>query len=341
MALFGKRRDTSEAGIERFWTWWNDEGARAAGMGTGDPAVAAQVTDRIQQIDDGLAWEFGAGTESAHLLVVTAGGDPDLRAVARRWLRAAPEGDLVWAYADTRQPVTDPEGHSIQLRDATFDLAQARVAVQRQGTRVDVGFYHPQLEAVPQQQRLAVAFLALDAALGEAATETWIGELSPMTDAPVDGFGLSGLRAVVRDLRAEFTAPDGRPVWLALHGTGPRGTVMARAQVPLAAAWAPHLNQHLSITVPYEDSTDDGLPGAEAMPALRTLQDHIDERLEGQGMVVAHEYSGGVCTVHVYVAGDTPAADQARAAVAGWPQGRAKVSASDDPGWAAVAHLRG
>lgn len=341
MALFGKRRDTSGEAIADFWSWWTDGGSGQVAMAPGEDQTAVTLAKRVQAIHDGLAWELAPGSDAAHLLVVTADGDPELRAVARRWLTAAPPADFVWSYADSRQPVPTVPGHRITLGGQDFDLGDVQVGVRRSGSRLDVTVHHPQLEQVPEESRITLCFLALDTALGEEMTETWIGELAPSTVPPLDGFGLAGLRAVVRDLRDEFTREDGEPHWISLQGTGPRGPVTASAQVPLAAAWAPQLDQHIVVAVPYRERNPEGLPPEDKLAELERLQRHVTERLEGQGRVVAHECSGGLCLLHVYAAGSTPAADQVKAAVAGWPDGTVKVSVEADPGWSGVAHLRG
>ncbi|TWE12612.1 DUF695 domain-containing protein [Rudaeicoccus suwonensis] len=344
MPLFGKRRADAGPAIDQFWQWWHAQGARQASAAVGetpDPALVTELTERVVAIRPGLAWELAPGSASAQLLIVTADGDPDLRATARRWLRAAPEADVVWSYADSRQPVADIAGRTLNVDGGEIALDRALVGVRRQTTRVDVTFYHPGFADLPEQQRLSVCFLALDAAIGEEATETWIGELTPATHPPIDGFGLAGLRAVVRDLKAEHLDVDGEPAWMELRGQGRKGAVSGGAQVPLAAAWAPQLNSHVSIAVPYADRDEAGLPGPAATEALRSLQRHVTERMEGAGRVVAFESSAGLHVMHAYVEGDSHAAEQIRAAVRGWPDGQVTVAVEDDPGWSGVAHLRG
>lgn len=341
MALFGKRRDTTGDAIEAFWTWWSEGGSSQVAMADPETGTAPLLDPRVHAIDSGLAWEIAPGSESAHLLVVTADGDPELRSVARRWLAAAPPAEFVWTYADSRQPATTIAGRVLKFEGHEFDLGAVQVGVRRTGSRVDVTVYHPQLSEVSEEQRLGVCFIALDTALGEEMTETWIGELQPITTPPLDGFGLTGLRAVVRDLREEFIDTDGRPQWISLQGTGPRGPVSAGAQVPLAAASAPQLDQHIVVAVPYSEREEDGLPSPATVAELERLKSHVTERLEEQGQVVAHECSGGVCLVHVYADGTTPAAEQIKAAVTGWPDGSVTVSVESDPGWSGVAHLRG
>jgi len=341
MAFFGKRRDTTGEAIQDFWAWWNDGGSGQVAMADTPGEQAHLLGPRVQAIASGLAWELAPGSDAAQLLVVTADGDPELRATARRWLAAAPPSDFVWSYADSRQPAAAIDGRSISLDGAELDLGAVQVGVRRAGSRLDVTVYHPQMEQVPQDKRITLCFLALDTALGEEMTETWIGELAPVTTPPLDGFGLTGLRAVVRDLREEFTDDDGEPQWISLQGNGPRGPVIAGAQVPLAAAWAPQLDQHIVVAVPYRDRDADALPGVGASAELDRLRHHVSERLEGQGRVVAYECSGGLCLVHVYADGSTPAVDQIKAAVIGWPDGSVKVNEEADPGWSGVAHLRG
>src|SRR4051812_48683983 len=120
MALFKRTpkqspADRQRAAIDGFWAWWADEGrSLASGSVSGDVSSAtlvAAITPRVHAIDDGLAWERSPGSSSRHRLTVTAAGDPDLRAPARRWRASAPPADDEWAFADTRQPVADVDGY--------------------------------------------------------------------------------------------------------------------------------------------------------------------------------------------------------------------------------------
>jgi len=346
MGIFGRREGSlrSATAVREFWAWWNDAGASmcASAVGTDDTeAMAEALALRVDAIDDGLAWEIAAGSSSAHVLVVSPDGDPELRALARRWLKAAPEANFVWSYADSRQPVSDLAGCELQIAGRDIALSDVVVGVQRRTSRLDVTAYHPVMSELNDHEQMRLTFLALDAALGEEATETWIGELSPATAPPLDGFGLSGLRATVRDLREEFVGDDGEPTWLVLQGETPYGPLMASTQVPLAAAWAPELDTHIGVSVPYADQDDNGQPGPRSLGNLRAIEDHVVARLEGQGRLVAHETTRGVRLLHFYVNGGTPAAEQVKAAVQAWDEGRVRVRAESDPGWAQVQHLRG
>ena len=345
MGLFngrGKSRDdgTRQAeAITRFWQWWSDEGmARSSSaLADAEPSrIVAEVSAQVEAIAHDLAWEFAKGDTSMHRLVVTADGDPALRATARRWLDAAPEADMFWSYADARPPMIDIDEAVLELDSVRLPLAQTRVGVRRSGTRVDVQVHHPRITELNPGAQTTFCFLAIDAAVGETMTETWIGELQPALVAPIDGFGLSGLRAVVRDLAREF---DGDARWVVLEGTSQLGPVRVLARVPLAAASAPTLDEAVVVTVAYEAGAD-GLPTDDAEQALEGFRAHLVERLEEQGELVAVVMTGGRCELDFYVDSTRTGAAQLTAAARAW-SGKVDTQVERDPGWSRVAHLRG
>ncbi|CAN7285649.1 DUF695 domain-containing protein [Knoellia sp. LjRoot47] len=331
-----------QGAIDAFWQWWTDDGAArtAAGIAERDPShMVEPISQRVSAIDERLAWELGPGRDAQHMLVVSPEGDPDVRAVARRWLRAAPAtNDPTWEYADARQRGSC-EG-TLEIGPHVVSFADIVVGARREGAHLDVSVHHPSFVDLPEQARQQVTMLALDEALGEVDVETWIGRVDSAVDAPLDAFPLDRLAPLVDGLAAEHRDDSGEPTWMLLQGQGPQGRVIASAQVPLAATTAPELDRHVLVRVPYTDLTDDGLPGEGSLDALRRFEDHLTGRLGGGGRVVAHESSAGVRTLHAYVDSTGPGADVVRAAVGGWEQGRVDVADEPDPGWQGVAHLR-
>lgn len=345
MGLFGGRGKGRDDGarqtdaIAAFWRWWTDEGmARSSSaLADAEPSrIVAEVSAQVETIASDLAWEFAKGDTSMHRLVVTADGDPALRATARRWLDAAPEADVFWSYADARPPMLDLSEAVLELDSVKLPLGQVRVGVRRAGTRVDVQVHHPMLPDLNPGAQTTFCFLAVDAAVGEMMTETWIGELQPALVAPIDSFGLSGLRAVVRDLAQEF---DGDSRWVVLEGTSQLGPVRVLARVPLAAASAPTLDESVVVTVAY-DAGPEGLPTEAAEQRLEAFRAHLVERLEGQGELVAVVMTGGRCELDFYVDSTRTGAAQLVAAARGW-DGKVDTQVERDPGWSKVAHLRG
>jgi hypothetical protein len=340
----GRSAAAQARAIDDFWSWWRETGSAelAAEIANREPKrTVAELRRRVAAVHPGLSWETGDGRNRKHELTVTGEGDPELRAVARRWLRAAPADDDTWEFTDARQPAADLTGSSLQIADRTVDVDPVRVTAHVRGAEADVTVYHPAFADLPEEPRAQAALVLLYWALGEVAVETWIGQLATATVEPLDAFPLAGLRAVVAELARRSVDDEGRPVWALLQGTGPDGLpVIASAQVPLKAITAPELDTYVLVHVPFTDRNEHGLPEPGTLDALRALEDHVMARLEGSGRVVAHQTHDGGRVLHVYVDGGTPAVEQVRAAVGGWAQGRVQVESHADPGWQAVAHLR-
>jgi Family of unknown function (DUF695) len=329
----------SEA-VDAFWRWWITEGARHCAHlldGGNAPALEPVIGPALRRVHRDLAWEVGPGRTGGWLLVVTAAGDPRLRATARRWLLAAPAPDGVWEYADTRQPSPFAETGRLRIGTAEVDVADLRTAwrVDDDLLQVEVAVHHPGFPALDGALRLEIAFLALDALLGEEAVELWVGEVTAAVDEPVGATTLAPLRGAVRDLAARHS----EPTWQLLQADDGRGRpLLALVRLPLTSAAAPQFDAHVRIELPYE-AEEYGLPTPAALDQLRALEDAVEAVLGTDGRVVAHETSGGLRTLHVYADRTTDAPDRACAAVLGHPGSRTTVT--DDPGWDGVRHLRG
>lgn len=324
-----------------FWTWWESAAGRiddAIGSGTVD-GWSDRLTEQVHAIDEGLAWELAPGLGARHQLVVTAEGDPDMRATARRWLRGAPAADETWEYADARQRVDSLDDLALTMNGQEVSLSDVVVAATREGNHYDVVVHHRLFSEPAADSDKSVTFIALDAALGEFEVETWLGGVEVSATRPQGAVTLEDLRRLVDDL-AEENLTEGRPSWALLRAETEQGPVLAAARVPLASAVAPHLDHHVSVRIPYTDRTEAGLPVADTLDALRDLEDHLTGRLASSGELVAHETSDGVRELHFYIDGQTPAAAVLEAAVDGWSQGEVLVSTQPDPAWAVVSHLR-
>jgi hypothetical protein len=332
------------AAIDGFWAWWRAGGAAstAAAVDAGEAAtIADEISRRVGAMAPGLGWELGPGRTARHVLMVTPEGDANLRALARRWRRAAPAPDDVWEYADARRQASDLAQVSLGLAGVTIAAGEVQVSARVDGAEVDVGVYHPAFAHLSDTERTRAAFLLLDQALGEADVETWVGAVSALTLPPIDPFPLTSLPAVVRQVEADWTDEDGGPAWILGEATADTGLpILVTTQVPLKPATAPHLDTYVAVAVPYRERTGAGLPESASLIELRRLEEHLVSRLGGSGRVVAHQSCDGVRVLHVYVDGTTPAAEQVRTAVGGWGEGTVRLEVRSDPGWDAVAHLR-
>ena len=198
---------SAEAGIAAFWAWWSDGGAERTQefvAGEVEHDLAAEIAPLVAAIHPGLQWELALGERSRHTFVVTAAGDPALRATARAWLRAAPAPTVLWGYDDLRRPRLD-------VADSVFEFAGHRVAMgdfvvaaHLRDTSIDVGVHHPVFLDVGDNEAAQLTYLALDGFLGEEAVETWLGEVTWPAERPLDGFPLQHLPGWSPTLRRAF-----------------------------------------------------------------------------------------------------------------------------------------
>jgi hypothetical protein len=340
MALFGKRRQsTSDSGpsdaITRFWQWWSssaDELARA--ISTGELVnYVPEVTDLVKAIDPGLAWEFGPGLHGGHSFTVTAEGDSTRRRVARRWLSAAPPADENWSFFDMRQP--HGLDHSLQIGPTQMLLTEISAVGTKSGTGVDVVLYHPLFETLPENARTQIAFLGLDAALGEETVELWVGRIEAATTEPRGSQPLADLGSVVNEVIADNQA-DGAMGWSLMRGQSPDGPVLVTCLNRLKSIQAPLFDLHAEVKIPFRDKTAEGWPGPGSLDSLRQLQDHLETVISGVGMIVAIQTLAGTRTMHFYLDSDSPAFEQLRVATKIWDQGTVVVTSEPDPSWQRV-----
>ena len=348
MAFFRRNRPGPAAAdpqVVALWQWWTDEGRAMAEQSIDGSAPPEQfseaMTARVRAVGE-LGWELAAGAAAEHVLVVTAEGDPELRPLARRVVLAAPLPDQTWSYADSRPP--HPELESVVLSadgSPELDLARVLVSARVNAGRFDVQVHHPVFADLPEESRTQLALLALDAALGELDTELWLGEIAPVELAPLDGFGLTALRSVVQDLRRTQLDADGNPRWVLMTGETRDGALRATVRSPLHPLTAPHLDTYVSVTLPYADRSEEGLPEGASLERLEAFGDRLQRELGPSGQVVAHLSSAGLRTFHLYVDSTAALVPAVRDVARSWDEGKASVHEMRDPGWQAVTHLRG
>ncbi len=100
----------------------------------------------------------------------------------------------------TQEPVEDLDSATVTQGETTVSLSDVRVSARVTGGRFDLEVHHPDFEFLPPDEREALARLAVEATLGQAATEVLVRSLTPAVAPPIDAFALSGLRALVPGL---------------------------------------------------------------------------------------------------------------------------------------------
>lgn len=190
MKLFKNARNSTtqptpdaEPAIAAFWSWWAANADRAAAAFDSRDVetinqLGSETTELVAAIHPDLAFEFGPGDTSRHRLMVTASGNPQLRALADRWLASAPPADEAFAFDSWKQANPNPEEIILGLGDARVDLASSTVALRPDGDRTAVELFHPGFAELPEEVRGQITFLFLDMTLGERVVETRIGGVS-------------------------------------------------------------------------------------------------------------------------------------------------------------------
>ncbi|WHT15749.1 DUF695 domain-containing protein [Crossiella sp. CA-258035] len=327
--------------IADFWHWWQQDGATqlANAIHTGDFSdLPEQMAHLVNAIDKDLQWELGPGTQAQHSLCVTANGDPALRPLTERWLRAAPPPDTTWEYRAARQADPDVLNQQLTFGDWEVELDQTRLSltVDEQSLLVDVTVHHPTFATMPESAALQVAFLALTWLLGEDDLERWIGEVNTATAEPADALPADALPETVHAMAARH--PE--PTWVVMEGEGQDGAQLtAVAMRPLRWIDHPLLDLHAGITLTYPALDPRDLPTGEDLAELQQQEDDLLRLLDNAVLLVAHETGRGARTLHLYC-DSTDAATQATLTTWTQRQPNASLDTQPDPAWDQVSHLR-
>lgn len=342
MGFFRRPRETpptATPAISEFWSWW--EQARPsveASLGAEQSTeVVEEISRRVHRIHPELQWEITEPDGAGPALTLTGGGDAELRGLAERWRLAAPADDR-WRFHAARRPDPKMLEQRLTLDDHEFDLGYVRLGMRADAARarIDVTAYHPDFLFVPDETRDQVVQHVLDWALGEDDVARWIGEVTTAMEAPIDSLPPGMLAAVVTQISEPFQGGS----WLTGEGRTPRGhPARLRARFPLHRQDHPLCDLHVAISVPYAHANPDRLPVEPSAGALRRFEKKL-ARLSGRAVLAVREIGDGVEVFHLYVDPDSGALAELDQLAASWPEGKAKIASTPDPGWRALAPYR-
>ncbi|SFE50172.1 hypothetical protein SAMN04487819_11529 [Actinopolyspora alba] len=213
--LFGLERRAAEATsrvgdesaeaarrAELFWRRWEELLPRVgSALGDGVPQrVDHQLAEAVGLLHPRLNFSIERGREAIYALVITGQADPELRVYTDAWKAAAPAADSLWEYHDAVPPVPDPREVTVNLRGKRYQLDEVRVAAQFDNTRnlIDVAVYHPDFSELADEEREALTFLPLHAALGEKLAADRIGRVETADLLPANAVDLVAFRERVR-----------------------------------------------------------------------------------------------------------------------------------------------
>jgi hypothetical protein len=336
VGLFRKKARPEAETIAEFWQWWatvRDDVAAAITAGT-VMDFSDGLARRVHAIHPGLQWELAPGI-TGHALVVTPGGQAAIRAVAARWLAAAPRADQTWSYRSVRAADPSTFASIIELDGHKLDLSQIRygIAVNQQNRQIDVACYHPAFASLPDSVQAQITFLTLDWALGEADVEIWLGEITWTGTQPTNPKTPADLRQAVDTVASDEGS------WVLMRGQR-RGTpVLATVASPLRPARWPRFDLYVPIRLPYQRYNQGQLPVDESLAALRRFEDEMSIAIGTNGALVAHETGARQRTLHFYVDSQTNARAELESHLPQWREGRASTDPRLDPAFEQVRHL--
>lgn len=165
--------------------------------------VEVTVAAAVTRLNPSLGWSLSGGDGVRYALVITGEGDERLRVLTDAWLAAAPTDDD-WDYHDAAPAIDDPHGFTLRIADVRVALADVRVRALPDGDVLHVAVHHPVLRELRGEDRDALCFVSLDAALGERLVERRVGCVEPIDTVPADAMDLVRLRelAVALDRRS-------------------------------------------------------------------------------------------------------------------------------------------
>lgn len=336
----------SRAAIDAFWAWWQTFGDEAAKLvASGEPGdlerFDAEITPKVKAIHPDLSWEVHpaeAGPDAAagrHVLTLSGGGDPRLRALTERWVRAG-EASERFVFRPAHQARPASLTGTLRHHDHELDLSHAAFGVRldRRRVRFEVAVYHPDFLFLSEEEQHDIAGIVMRLMLGEDDVARWVGPLRPAVEKPVDALPAEHVRVVVADVAERYR----RPGWAEVSGMAPDGRpLVGRTLFPLRRVDFPLCELHVALAVPYKQRDRQGLPGKRAEAALRGFEEVLVGGLGDDGVLAAHITGDGSRVFHLYVDPESGATDRIAARAGEWDQGRPQLQAAADPEWNGIA----
>jgi hypothetical protein len=332
----------TDAGIESFWTWWPEAKARIAAAIEArklDDALVAEVTAKVQAIHPQLAWELGPGGTAQHAFCLTSGGDPELRRLTERWLRAAPATDAVWELHPARRGAPGLADARLQIAEHAMPLGDMRFTVTVDPNRelLNVTSFHPAFAAMPAEMRGMATFITLDRVLGEDTVQRWVGGIRTSVEPLEQGAPFAMLIEAVGILSGGATGER----FTSMRGQAPDGQPMT-ATINLALKRIDHIacDTHVCVDVALLDPEPDGTPNDDEVDSLDDIEDELEEMITGDAVYLGCETVHGRRALHWFVAPDHPI----RAALEAWAARNAdrdaRLTWAPDPRWATADRFR-
>ena len=165
---------------EDFWKWFKSNEAMLYGFETNREQMFDQLGARMHRINPNLTFEFGPIENGKREFVISADGIREAFPAVEKLYAIAPSMPR-WKFTKfrpRRKPMNmDYQGVSVPATSVTVQLT-------RNGQWADITVFVPNYSAANRDSFGAIAFLLLDAALGEYDVETRVGQIKLEASSP-------------------------------------------------------------------------------------------------------------------------------------------------------------
>jgi hypothetical protein len=289
----------------RFWRWFRSNGNRlyAAMYGPDEDArqeAANELREAVEAVEPGLVLEVASAEEGEpRTLIVSADGKPDKVDAVKDFAASAPALPG-WTVVAFRQRLDVAESLEIVLEGERIGPQDIWFAVGETDDGLDLTLHVRGLTRANERLRGLGASLLAEHAVGEQDALTLIGALRvrPLPKAPAAA-GLRPFKDLVEvfDAAKEEKYPppgslaiDPESDWQNMRGTigGSPASVLLHAGLRRVAGH-PAYDQRLTVSVPFHEVREDGMPATEEeYLAVTDLGDRLTEALrEGQESLLA------------------------------------------------------
>ncbi len=285
--------------IEAFWQWWTDRGREELGaaIASGEATELPEMINAfITAIHPSLAWQIAPGQAATNAFTVTPDGDPELRGITELWLRSGPPADETWEYHAARQPHTEPvESAGVVATPGELSFTFEYDDLYEQ---IDLMIDGEAFDDLSRDQGLELAFLAVEAVIGEDNVERWVG-LVDISEAPLDkGRALTELPSIVSRFEPVLTGNQ----WEDIETTDISGWE-EHISINRALKSIDHLahNIHLEVRIELVDFDRLALPTANERESLDALTAGLEETLGNRALAAAVDTVNRHRSLHYFV----------------------------------------
>jgi hypothetical protein len=164
----------SAAQSAAFWAWFVNNEERLYAFEADQDTVFEELLNRLALVHRDLTFEFGPVREGVREFAISAGGIKEAFPAVRTLAAASPQLPR-WRILPFRQ--RRPPDDIVSIQGLTVALAGVRFELRPEGGKAGIVLFMPGYTKEDNSRYVTLAFLLLDAALGEHDVEMKVGRV--------------------------------------------------------------------------------------------------------------------------------------------------------------------